>query len=156
MSDMPIGLSARMRESMYKKPPKTLIWSYPGKAIFISRCEDHVPPNKCPPPVKPGTMLRCDKYLGIALPDRQVDGLFLRDTSVAVKCVGTVDRFSDLDLDSTHVWALSLCQVLNDALRCQAEKDPEAFLHKFLEVEKEVVKKRRARKRRKVPGKRKR
>jgi hypothetical protein len=136
--------------------PQTVLWSFPGKAILTSRCTSHVPPPDCPPPVEPGTMLRCGKHLGLALSDRQVDGLPLCSTSVAVQCIGTVDRFSKLDLDNTHVWALSLCQVLNNALRSQAEKDPEGFLLKFLEVEQKVVDERRDRQRRKIPGKRKR
>jgi hypothetical protein len=137
-----------------KKAPKTLIWLLPGKSVFVSRYADHVPPPDCPPPVEVGKMLRFGKHLGLVLPIRQVEGLLIRATSVAVQCIGTIDRFPNLDLDRTHVWALSLCQVLNDALRSQAEKDPEGFLRKFIEVEQKVVEERRVRKRRKIPGKR--
>jgi hypothetical protein len=124
---------------MADKKPIALIWLFPSQGTMVTNLLTHKPPKNNPPPVEPGTVLRCGGMLGEALEDRFLDGIPLGVESVAVRCTYSLSRFPDLDKAKTNVWSMSTSQALSGQLLEEAQRAPERFLRKFMQLEKQLL-----------------
>jgi hypothetical protein len=118
--------------------PVAIIWHYPSRGTFRSTLDRHKPYGDNKAFLEEGTLIRHSDMLGEVLPDRKFEGLDVYLGSVVVKCTHSLSRFSEMDKNGLHVWVVSDSQVLTDSLKEAADKDPEGFIKKFVEVEAQV------------------
>lgn len=143
---------------LYEQRAQALICHNPGKFTMTTSVPKDIPNGGSPLPIPDGTLLRFGRMLGCVEKERVYTppgseklSYPLYRTSVMIKCIASIDRFKELDLETVHVWSLPLCQVVDGNLEQHARKDPTKFLELFCKVEQETPVEPKPRKVRKFP-----
>lgn len=128
---------------------ETVLWYHPGK----TKCYSVFGQETVKPCLKPGTVLRNGRMLGMVIDGIKHGEHMLYSGSVMVRC--TCSIAPNTDLANPHVWYVPSCQILEGALLEAARKDPEALLRKFRQMEDLLHKEQATKPAKKMPGKRK-